>query len=724
MLLLLFALITLFTLPADTIRIAEGPPPKMVHVYELPDDHGIRIDGRMDEEVWQQVVPISDFVQREPIEGGIPTERTEVRMAQDGRALYIAVTAFDSEPDGILAYQRRRNAGLGTDDRFMWIIDTFGDGRTAYFFEINPAGLMGDGLLRTGQGGGVNKSWDGVWDVRTSRNDAGWSAEIRIPFRILNFDPDLAEWGVNFQRTIRRRNEELIWSGHRRNQGLTRPQNAGLMTGMGRIGRSAGLEVRPYAIANSSPQGTGADAGLDMSYSFTPNLRGAVSINTDFAEVEVDDRRVNLTRFPQSFPEQRDFFLQGSNIFSFASASGVTPFFSRRIGLTGGQPVPILAGARLLGQVAGTDVGLFQVRTAAHGEIPVEDFTAVRARRNVLRESSTGLVYTRRATLGGPDGPPDRHTLGADLDLETSRFLGNRNLQFQAFWVATSLNRRDEVSTLLDRSARGFRLAFPNHPWSGHVSYRELGEAYAPAVGFVSRNGMRRFQPTVQYAPFLTGNSLIRQISWSLTYEHLMDMDFRPLTRGASLTLFNIGFESGDRIWTTVSQEVERLDQPFRLLGREELTIPAGNYHTVGLWGGVQTASFRPVSTTITYAREGFWTGVRDRFSASGTFRPLAGVALSAAYGLNRIRLAEGEVDTHLTAATANVDLTPWTALLLSTQYDNVSEVVGFFGRFRWIVRPGTDVFLVYNHNWRADDAELTTLDRAGAAKVTLTQWF
>jgi hypothetical protein len=703
---------------------------RSVVATRLAPDSRILLDGRLDEQVWELIPPITSFVQQEPVEGAVPSERTEVRIAHDGSALYIGVIAFDSDPDGILAYQRRRDAGLDTDDRFMWIIDPFGDGRTAYFFEINPAGLKGDGLLRTGQGGGLNKSWDGIWDVQTARRSDGWSAEIRIPFRTLNFDPDQDEWGINFQRTVRRKNEELVWSGYRRNQGLLRPQHAGRLTGMRGMSQGLGLELKPYAVATAegtpARNAAAADAGFDVSYSVTSNLRASVSVNTDFAEVEVDQRRINLTRFPISFPEQRDFFLEGANVFSFASASGVSPFFSRRVGLIGGTPVPILFGGRISGQVAGTDVGLFQVRTRSDGPFPAEDFTGARIRRNILSASTAGLLYTRRATHGGPEQPfvPDRHSLGADVDLETSRFLGDQNAEFQSFWVWTSPVVLGDTTSFLERSAYGVRLSLPNNPWSGHVSYRILGSAYDPAVGFVGRRGFQRLQPTITYAPFVEGSSLIRQVSWQARYEHLTDMQLRPLTTVAAVTPLDIRFETGDRVTAEVWRGYEWLLEPFRLLGRDDLLIPEGTYRSWGAGAAVRSASHRPVAGSVEYSRDGFWTGTRDRFDTSVTLRPLPGVALTGFYSLNRIELADGGVDTHLLIAASSFDLTTSTSISANAQFDNLSDTIGLFGRLRWIVRPGSDLYVVYTHNWLTADGSLATLERSGATKLTYTHWF
>ncbi len=311
----------------------------------LADEEVLVVDGHLDEAAWRRAVPATAFRQQDPDNGAPATERTEVRILFDRHHLYLGVWCYDSEPDRLLGNQMQRDQEFEGDDRFMWALDTFLDGRTGYYFEINPAGAMGDGLVTPGTGGSlsgdVNMSWDGIWVARVRRTADGWLAEVQIPFRTINFDPGAEVWGVNFQRTIRRRNEESLWTGHARNQGLTRMANAGRLTGLRDVSQGLGLDVKPYAVGhvNAAP-GLGrpatlgdGDVGVDLFYNLTPGLRLNFTVNTDFAETEVDQRRVNLTRFPLFFPEKRDFFLEGSSYFSFSSEPGnaVVPFFSRRV---------------------------------------------------------------------------------------------------------------------------------------------------------------------------------------------------------------------------------------------------------------------------------------------------------------------------------------------------------------------------------------------------------
>ena len=490
----------------------------------------ISLDGRVDEASWGRAVPITDFTQQEPVEGGVPSQRTEVRVLFDEDNIYISAILYD-DPEGILAYQMQRDAPLMTDDRFMWILDTFNDGRTGYFFEINPNGLMGDGLI-TGSGGGgggrggggggwggggMNKAWDGIWEARTFRRPDGWSAEIRIPFRTLNFDQDADHWGINFQRTIRRNNEEILWRGWRRIEGLFKPIFAGDVVGIRKdeIQRGYGLELRGSAIGSwrnqpgtVEPTTFPRDISLDIDYNITPSLRASASINTDFAEVESDERRVNLTRFPQRFRERRAFFLEGSGVFSFAPRSGPQPFFSRRIGLNAGQEIPIEYGTRMTGQAGAYEIGFYQIGTGQHDytdsqgivqDFTREQFSVARIKRRIFEQSTIGAIYTRRATSAGIPlqgesavAPNDQHTAGVDLAFNTRNFLGNKNLQLEAFYVWNSNPDPTVVRTTTDLSAHGFRLNLPNDIWSGHISYRQFGDDYKPAVGFVARNDFRR----------------------------------------------------------------------------------------------------------------------------------------------------------------------------------------------------------------------------------------
>lgn len=707
----------------------------------IPADMDVELDGFLDEEVWALAQPITDFRQQEPVEGGVPSERTEIRILYDDQALYIGAMMYDSDPDGILAYQLQRDAGLGTDDRFMWIISTFDDNRTGYFFETNPVGLLGDGLIEGG--GGFNKRWDGLWNIRTAIQADGWSAEIRIPFSTLNFDPALDAWGINFQRTIRRHNEEILWNGWRRGEGLFRPVHTGRLVGLSGISQGRGIELKPFvnASTNRGPaagtaRGTDAKAGIDITYSFTPSLRGALTLNTDFAEVEVDNRQVNLTRFPLRFPEQREFFLEGSGVFSFNWAD---PFFSRRIGLVDGQEVPISFGGRLGGQIGDYEVGLYQVRTddtmlenrdGSARPWAAEDFTVARAKRRLFRQSHVGMIYTRRASDGvtGDEMLPDRHTVGADFNFFTSQFLDRYNAQIEGF-ISYHTDPVDGGNlSSADRRARGIRWSFPNDLIRIHSSHREFGEQWDPAVGFADRRGFRRHQPTLTIAPRPQNWGLVRQTEHQIYYEHLTDLDNRLLTRNINVTPLQLNFESGDRMAIRVGRNFESLDRVFTIYNRGDdvIRIQPGDYYSDSWSASVNTAGRRMLSGSLNVERSDFWGGSRDSVGVSGTVRPRIGVSLLANYQHNNVSLPQGDFDTNLLRLSWAWNLSPWTAITGNVQYDDLSNVVGFYARMRWIIQPGNDVFLVWSNNWLYDDGPLrdsrfSTLSSGGTLKMNYT---
>lgn len=720
----------------------------------------IRLDGRIDEEIWQTATPITDFTQQEPVEGATPSHPTEIRVLFDADALYIGAIVYD-DPAGVLAYQRQRDAGLGTDDRFMWILDTFRDGRTGYFFEINAAGLMGDGILGgggggPGGGGGSNKAWDGIWEARTAMRPDGWSAEIRIPFRTLNFDPDLDTWGINFQRTIRRRNEEILWRGWRRGEGLFSPVHAGQLTGLSGMSQGIGLEAVPSAIAGWSTQPAEPDPttypremSLDVNYSVTPSLRASVSFNTDFAEVESDQRQVNLTRFPQRFPEQRDFFLEGSSVFSFAERSSPMPFFSRRIGLSEGRPIPIRYGGRLTGQAGPYEIGFYQISTGGDSfltddgplEIPGEDFTVARLKRRIFEQSAFGAIYTRRASSPGPTEivPDEGHTAGVDLELATRSFLGRYNAELEAFLVWNSSPDPGTSPGFGDLSARGFRFNFPNPTWSGHLSYREFGAEYDPSLGFVTRNNFRRVEPRVGYTKRFEGSPLIRQMDFSAQFRNLTQLGTGLLEeRQWQFQPFGLDFQSGDGFNLQVTRTYEYLEDGFEVVDGVEIAPGGYTVWEYRIFG--RSAGRRRISLNGGFGFGGFWNGDQWGGNARITFRPMAGTSISTNFEHNAVSLPQGDFTADVYEVEAEWNASPWVSATTQVQYDNQSDLVGLFARLRWIVTPGSDLFLVFTQNWLRcpdptaacgpfeaglrSDRDFLTLSRGGAIKFSYTYRF
>jgi hypothetical protein len=713
---------------------------RTLEATRLADGESVDVDGRLDEAVWSRATPAGDFLQIDPDNGRPAGERTEFRIAFDGDAMYLGVTAYESDPDAIIGKQRRRDEALCSDDKIRWTIDTFLDARTGYFFEMNPEGAMADALMgNTGQ----NRAWDGVWTGRARRSEIGWTLEVELPFRTFNFNPNSDTWGFNIERTVHHRNEVSIWMGWVRNQGLQRMANAGLVTGIRDVTQGRGLDVKPYGLfsATGSP-GRGrsgfdrdANAGIDLFYNPSPTIRTNLTVNTDFAQVEVDQRQVNLTRFSLFFPERRDFFLDGATFLDFVSdttsqnfgggGSGdqVIPFFSRRIGLgANGTPQKIDFGTKMTGQLGRHDVGILHVRTGDDEDASMigEDFTVARVKRRLLRQSYIGGLFTRRDARG--DGLDEKSTVGVDFRLATSTFLGSQNLAMTGWGLHASRARFDASGRT---SAYGLALEYPNDLWNASVGAREIQPGFEPAVGFVNRTAYRKYTPGVTFAPRPRNHPYIRRFEFGTRSEMITDLGNELLERSITFQLFEMQFHSSDNFGVELTPRYERLDEPFAI--SRSITLPAGNeynYTRFQLRG--QTANNRTLSVNARFETGGFYSGTRDQTVVSLNVRARPGYFLYLSSEWNQVDLDEGSFSSNVYRLTGEAQFSPFVTIVNNFQYDTQSAVLGWQSRFRWIVTPGNDVYVVYTHNWLDDPllSRFSTLDKRFASKILYTYRF
>lgn len=699
---------------------------RVVTAERLKDDERVTLDGILDEPAWKRAATAGEFIMQDPVLGGTPTESTDIRVTFNQDHLYIGVLCRDSEPDRLLGNTRKRDEFLSADDRFMWTIDTFLNQQTGYFFEMNPSGLMADALM--GPGGTDNREWDGIWNARVRRSELGWVIEIDIPFRTVAFDPNAPAWGINFQRTVRRKNEETLWTGHLRNQGLRRMSNAGLLVGLREVTQGHGLEVKPY-LAGTTAEAPGrspdeatettANVGGEVTYNITPSLRAVGTINTDFAETEVDTRRVNLTRFPLFFPEKRGFFLDGATFFDFP----ITSFFSRRIGLgRNGQPQRIQGGGKVTGQAGRFDMGALYVSTDEDTSEGVlgESFLVARLRRRILTQSYVGGIYTGRSTRD-QSTVPTRTTAGADFRLATSSFREDKNLSLTGYWAWTSA-----INDVGDNAAFGFELEYPNDVWELQASFDEVQRNYEPAVGFTDRRDYRRYAPEINWNPRPNNNKWIRQFGFGAEPEFFTDTANRRVTTELDLQVFSVELHSGDEINVNVAPSYERLEEDFSI--SPGVTLPAGAEYSFARYRvEASTASKRIIALEPEVEWGTFLSGHRTEVVSGVGIRPRPGVTINLAYEWNDVDLAEGSFQTRLYRVVADTQFSPFMYLVNNVQYDSVSRVLGWQSRFRWIVKPGNDIFVVYTHNWidSLDPASrFTTLDRRAAAKAVYTKRF
>src|SRR5688572_29501968 len=595
---------------------------------------------------------------------------------------------------------------------------------------MNPSGLMADSLFGIN---GDNRAWDGIWDARVRHSEIGWTIEIEIPFRTLNFDPDNETWGFNFQRTVRRKNEDSIWMGWARNQGLRRMTNAGHVTGIREVTQGVGLDLKPYGLLTSdsspalggSPSREKANAGIDLFYNPTPGVRANLTINTDFAQTEVDQRQVNLTRFSLFFPERRDFFLDGATFFDFASDSAggplIQPFFSRRIGLSeNATPQKLDFGTKFTGQVGGQDVGFLQVRTGTEGGAFVpEDFLAARVKRRVLQQSYFGAIYTRRDARVTAS-PGASHTAGFDLRLATSQFRGSQNLSATAWMLHTS------QPGVTDRTnAFGAGIEYPNDLWQLRLDAREVQRNFDPAVGFVQRQDYRRYRGQVYYGPRPRNHRYIRRFEYDANLEWVTDLRNQLQERLFNLTVLSVQFHSQDNFGVEVDPTYVRLDRPFRI--SPGITMPMGaEYHFTRVAVRGQTANRRLLALNGRFETGGFYSGHRNQTILGLTVRARPGYIFSLNGEWNQIDLAEGSFASNVFRGVADTQFTPFMALVNIIQFDTVSRVLGWQSRYRWILKPGNDLYVVYTHNWleHAGLDRFATLDRRAASKVLYTHRF
>ncbi|MFT5688568.1 MAG: hypothetical protein ACI8PQ_001409, partial [Planctomycetota bacterium] len=433
----------------DLAEDTSGARPKRVSYRVTRTEVAPEIDGVLDDAIWKQARQLGELRQVEPVAGGTASEGTEVTIAYDDYNVYLAVRCFDSDPGAILATQAKRDATLDPDDRVEFLFDPFLDRRNAFWFQVGAGGSKGDALL-TRNGASFNKQWDGIWYGRSRIDELGWTMEVAIPTRTLNFDPEGSAWGFNVRRFIRRKNEEVRWASPEPRLRFFAAANAGTVEGFEGLKQGLGLDIKPFAVVERNyddSDGTERadvdidfDAGLDLFYSLTPNTKLSLSFNTDFAETEVDERRVNLTRFPLFFPEKRDFFLEDSGVFFFGPSRqrDAIPFFSRRIGLSSGGEVPLLAAAKLTGRSDGWSYGLLNVQTDSFSvedddgneeDVSGQNLSVARVSRDILEQSDMGFVLTH----GDPSGETGSGTWGVDANLRTDRFLGDRNLQLSTY---------------------------------------------------------------------------------------------------------------------------------------------------------------------------------------------------------------------------------------------------------------------------------------------------
>ena len=690
----------------------------------LRTTEAIRLDGRLDEPAWQRAPPIGVLRQREPVENNEPSEDTVVRVLYNDDALYIGVVSHDRSPREIVSTQLTRDANLDVDDRITVVLDPFLDHRNGFFFQVNPAGARADGQV-SNNSETLSPDWDGIWNAAARISDEGWIAEIEIPFKTLRFKPGQSVWGFNVERQIKRRQETDRWAAPRQNIWIGNLAEAGRLEGLDGIRQGFSLDVRPYLSGGAENSDGSLTGGIDIFKNVTPNVNAAVTVNTDFAETEADIRQVNLTRFPLFFPEKRTFFLEGAGVFDVAGLANTTdirPFFSRRIGLVESTTddnltVPLRVGVKVTGRQSDYNIGVLDLETDARSDVGLpeglvtrQNLMAARVSRNILQQSWIGGIVTHGNPTGGGNT-----LIGADARFATSTFRGNKNLSLAMYVLGTD----DQVSKTRG-TAGGFTIDYPNDRWDLALSWKQIGENFQPALGFVPRVGIRKTDLNMAFQPRPEGWG-IRQFFFEFRPTYVSNLENRLENWRVFTAPFNTRTESGEHLEWNYIPEFEHLDEPFEIA--TGIIVPAGSYQWTRFRAEANTATKRAWVVDAALWWGGFYGGTRRQLEFGVTLKPNTHVALSARTERNDVVLPQGTFYTQVITARADYNFTADVSWANLVQYDNESRIAGLQSRFRWILQPGNDLFLVLNRGWvRAlDDNRFEPSFDRGSAKVQYT---
>ena len=720
-----------------------GPPPPLPPELVSRDERGqatvraiklvegIRLDGRLDEPVYQTIPAIDGFVQQMPDEGAPGTERTEAWIMFDQTHVYVSGRLWESAParEWVANELRRDTSQLRENDSFWVAFDTFYDRRNGVAFYTNPLGALGDFAISNE--GNPNTDWNPVWDLRTGRFDGGWTVEMAIPFKSLRYRPGPAQmWGVQLRRTVRRKNELAyltpvpISVGRR---GIFRLSDAATLVGLEVPAGDHTLEIKPYAIAGlttdltASPprrNETDGDVGADVKYGITQNLTADLTFNTDFAQVEVDEQQVNLTRFNLFFPEKREFFLEGRGIFDFALGGGAstrdgalrqiggggtggrgvgsapTLFYSRRIGLESGAIVPIIGGGRVTGKVGAFDVGALNIQTDDEVISGAEstNFTVVRVKRDILRRSSVGMLLTNRSVSVAGDGSSG--TYGVD-----GTFAFYDNVSLLGYAAKTQTPGRDTRDQ--DTSYQG-QLTYAGDRYGVQADQLLVGKNFSPEVGFVRRDNFRRSYATGRFSPRPLSIEAVRQFRLEGSFEYIVAADTGRVETRQSQLAFSTEFETSDRLGVSVTDNYELLVEPFE--PGPGVTLPVGGYGFRDVEATYTGGAQRRLSGTVTVRLGQYFSGdIRTVGFSRGRVELTPQLSIEPTVSINWVDTPQGSFRTDLVVSRVTYTFTPRMFFAGLLQYNSGANTVSNNLRLRWEYTPGSELFIVYTEDRDSD---------------------
>ena len=670
----------------------------------------ITIDGRLDEPIWTQAPPATDFFQKLPRNGSPASERTEARFAYDDENLYVGVICFDAAPERQLIRDLQEDFNFGTTDLVQVFIDSLHDRRSGYTFVVNPGGAKRDSQVSTN--GGANQDWDGVWDAKVSRDEQAWYAEFVIPFRTFRFSTaPTQEWGLNLSRRIMYLSEESNWAPVPLRFSGNQADMAGTLEGFEGIRQGRNLTFKPFVVAGGTQTGSGlggtrdVDGGFDAKYSLTPSMTLDATYRTDFAQVEVDQQQVNLTRFNLFFPEKRDFFLENSGNFAFGARTrnaNLVPFFSRRIGLSSeGTPIPIVGGTRVSGKMGQNDLGVLAMKTEALGSTPSNTYLVGRYRRNLLRTSWVGAILTDRESAAPNDY---NRVYGPDVHFQF----------FQKLEIDSYVLRSDTPGTSGKNMARNLLTAWRDEEFAASAEYSAVEPNFNPEVGFVRRSDMTQYSGDVAWRPQLQGSETIRNLNVATSVDYIENGNGQLETRSGEVTT-GIQFTNNGSVSVSVNDTFDRLVSPFAI--RSDVTIPVGDYEYRRYTVSASSGTNRKIRITGNTNWGEFWSGHYRAISAGLGLRPNYHLNIDLSYRRDRVTLPTGSFTTGLVGARIVYGFTPRAFFNAFLQHNAVRHQLSSNLRFNFTHHPLSDLYVVYND--RRDTVTGQLLERAVTVKLT-----
>lgn len=721
--------------------MVDGPPSPMAPAVITRDDNGgatmravridtpLKIDGQLDEEVYRNVPGAGDFIMQEPREGEQATEQTDTWVFFDSENLYIAARCWDAHPERwVVTELRHDNGNIIENENLSVSLDTFHDRRNGFMFQTNPLGALREQAFTDEVN--INSNWNTVWQVKSGRFEGGWTVEMAIPFKSLRYRGSGPQvWGINFRRMVKWKNEisflTRVPRAYGRN-GLFRVSSAGTLVGLETPAQSMNLELKGYLVSALTTDHAAAapfsnrfsrNAGLDFKYGLTRSLIADATVNTDFAQVEEDLQQINLTRFSLQFPEKRDFFLEGQGMFNFGGTRGgggsgndvPTLFFSRRIGLSQGQAVPVVAGGRLTGTVGKFGIGALNIQTddKISAGAAATNFSVVRLRRDVLRRSNIGLLATRRAPAANQSG--SNAVFGADANLAFFR-----NLSINGYYARTAT-----AGAKGDQSSYRGRFDYAGDRYGLQLEHLLVGDTFNPDIGFMRRSDFRRSTIGARFSPRPKSNRLIRRLDWEAGYDYITDSRRTRVENRQLSGTFQIDFDSSDQWTLDYTHDFEYLPRNFQIAPAVTLPIGGYDYDTVRMT--YELGQQRRVSGRLSVATGTFYDGHKKEANfTSGRVALSARVSIEPGVTMNWIDLPHGTFENRL--MTARGIFTPSPRMLISSlmQYNTSDQTVSSSVRLRWEYVPGSELFIVYSDGRTTAEALVRGLvNRSVAIKLT-----